>query len=42
MKVYWTSLDDVQIICGCWRGNIGEFEKRVKKVHADTEHLKQL
>ena len=39
-SIYWTNKDDVQIICGCWRGNIKEFEKRVKEVHADTEHLK--
>ena len=39
-SIYWTNKEDVQIICGCWRGNIAEFEKRVKEVHAKTEHLK--
>ena len=38
-SIYWTTNDDVQIICGCWKGNIDEFEKRVRKVHATTEHL---
>jgi hypothetical protein len=38
-SIYWTNKDDVQIICGCWRGNIKDFEKRVKKAHAKTEHL---
>lgn len=38
--IYWTNKDDVQIICGCWKGNISEFEKRIKEVHAKTEHLK--
>jgi len=38
--IYWTNKDDVKIICGCWRGNIAEFEKRVKEVHTESEHLK--
>jgi hypothetical protein len=38
--IYWTNKDDVQIICGCWKGNIAEFEARVKKVHVKTEYLK--
>ena len=40
MSIYWTNKDDVQIFCGCWKGNIKDFEKRVKEVHAKTEHLK--
>jgi len=39
-SIYWTNKEDVQIICGCWKGTIEEFEKRVKEVHAETEHLK--
>ena len=31
--IYWTSKDDVQIICGCWKGNIEEFEKQVMETH---------
>jgi hypothetical protein len=38
-SIYWTNLNDVQIICGCWRGNIEEFEKSVNETHANTEHL---
>jgi hypothetical protein len=38
-SIYWTNKDDVQIICGCWRGNIKEFEDRVRDVHAKTEYL---
>jgi hypothetical protein len=38
-SIYWTTKDDAQIICGCWRGNIADFKKRVKEVHAKTEHL---
>ena len=38
--IYWTNKYDVQIICGCWRGCIADFEKRVKEVHAKTGHLK--
>ena len=37
--IYWTSRKDVQIVCGCWKGNIAEFEKRVVEVHSTTEHL---
>jgi hypothetical protein len=39
-SIYWTNKDDIQIICGCWIGNIKDFEKRVKEVHAKTKHLK--
>jgi hypothetical protein len=38
-SIYWTTKDDAQIICGCWKGNIVDFEKRVREVHAKTEHL---
>ena len=39
-SIYWTNKEDVQIICGCWRGNIEQFEQRVKEVHGDNEHRK--
>jgi hypothetical protein len=38
--IYWSNKKDVQIICGCYKGTITEFKKRVKEVHAKTEHLK--
>ena len=38
-SIFWTTKDDVQIICGCWKGNIEKFEEQVKKVHEKTEHL---
>ena len=37
--IHWTNKNDVQIICGCFKGNIEQFEARVKEVHKDTEHL---
>ena len=37
--IYWTNKDDTQIVCGCWKGNLLEFEKQVKEVHANTEYL---
>jgi hypothetical protein len=37
--IYWTTKEDVQIKCGCWKGDITQFEDRVKKVHANTSHL---
>ena len=39
-SIYWTNKEDVQIICGCWRGNIEQFEQRVKEVHGDNEYGK--
>ena len=40
--VYWTNTSDVQLICGCFRGNISEFEKAVLKTHANNpKYLKQ-
>jgi len=36
---YWTSKNDVQVVCGCYRGNLKEFEERVKQKHKETEHL---
>jgi hypothetical protein len=44
-SIYWTSKEDIQIICGCWRGNIQEFEKRVKEVHTGkylTDYMNQI
>ena len=35
---YWTSEEDIQVVCGCFRGNLKEFEARVKRVHGDNEH----
>ena len=29
----------VQIICGCFEGNLKEFQTKVKEKHAKTEHL---
>lgn len=45
-SIYWTNKDNVQIICGCWRGDIEAFEARVREVHKDNEYaidyLKQI
>ena len=35
---YWLG-EDVQIICGCFRGDLAEFEAAVRETHAETEHL---
>ena len=34
---YWAS-DFVQVVCGCFHGNLEEFEAKVKEVHGDNEH----
>ena len=28
----------VEVIAGCWKGNLEEFEARVKEVHKDDKH----
>ena len=38
---YLTSDNTVEITCGCFRGSIGEFEKRVKNIHAGTVYENQ-
>ena len=34
---YWVG-EMVQVVCGCFRGNITEFENAVTKKHGDNEH----
>ena len=36
---YWTSSEDIQVICGCFRGNLDEFKSKVQEVHKETPHL---
>ena len=31
--MYWLSDKDAQIVCGCWRGSLKDFELRVKRVY---------
>ena len=41
-NVYWTNKNDIQIICGCFDGNLIDFEKSVKDTHKNnSEYLKQ-
>ena len=35
---YWIE-QDVQVVCGCFRGNLEQFEAKVREAHAKTEHL---
>lgn len=34
--VYWTNAEDVQIVCGCFRGDLDEFKKAVIETHKDN------
>ena len=34
--IYWTSLEDIQVVCGCFRGNLVDFELKVKQTHKET------
>ena len=38
---YLTGHNTVEITCGCFRGSIEEFEKKVKKTHAGTVYENQ-
>jgi hypothetical protein len=43
--VYWTSKDDVQVVCGCFEGTLEEFEERVREVHSGkhlNDYLKEI
>jgi hypothetical protein len=44
--MYWTTKEDILIICGCYRGNLTEFEERVKSVYNSgqyrDEYLKEI
>jgi len=37
-KIYWDCFGNTQIICGCFKGNIFEFMKKVLKTHKENEH----
>ena len=34
---YWTNKDDVQVICGCFSGDLEEFEAAVLKTHKNNK-----
>jgi hypothetical protein len=38
--VYWTDKKDL-VVCGCFKGNLKEFEERVKEVHKDILYTAQ-
>ena len=35
---YYCTDEHEQIVCGCFKGTLQEFEKRVKSVHGDNQH----
>lgn len=37
--IYWTN-DLEQVICGCYKGTLDEFEAKVKETHRKNEHGK--
>ena len=38
--IYWVG-NDVQVVCGCFRGNVDEWEAKIKETHKYNEkHLK--
>jgi hypothetical protein len=32
-RVYWTDKNDIQVVCGCYKGSLVEFEERVKSTY---------
>jgi len=36
---YWDKEGKVQVVCGCFRGDLNEFKEKVSKVHLGTIHL---
>ena len=40
-SIYWTTKEDVQVICGCFRGSLLEFKKAVKETHGENEFGKE-
>jgi len=39
--VYWTGKEDVQVVCGCFKGSLEEFKKKVIAVHNNSEYCNQ-
>ena len=35
--IYWLD-GNVQVVCGCFHGNLDDFEARVHEVHGDNEY----
>ncbi len=35
--VYWVK-SDIQVVCGCFRGNLEEFENKVNETHGNNEY----
>ena len=38
--IYWLKGQNL-VVCGCWKGNVIEFEKRVDDIHGDNEFGRQ-
>lgn len=37
--IYWLE-DNIQVVCGCFKGTIDEFLLKVKETHGDNVHAK--
>jgi hypothetical protein len=36
--MYWTEKDDIQIVCGCFRGDLDKFEEAVNTKYPTSKH----
>lgn len=39
--VYWNDKDNIQVVCGCFRGNLEKFEEKVNETHKVNYHYFQ-
>jgi len=40
-SIYWTNAKDVQVVCGCFRGDLKDFKESVLKSHKDNTEYKE-
>ena len=42
---YWTNTNDIQVVCGCWKSNLHDFQQRVEEAHKGLyldQYLKEI
>lgn len=37
-RIYWTTKDDVQVVCGCLKSNLPEFKAKVLETYPEGRH----
>jgi hypothetical protein len=39
--IYWNDSTNIQVICGCFRGNLEQFKEKVKQVHGNNKYARE-